>query len=141
MKWADIAAFAQVVVVVIGVVISIWVFYAARETDAETQRIEAAKQFLQLRQDRYTEALKMAAVLANPETHSAVEITDAKKRFRELYVAELSMVEVPAVEAKMVGLASQVDQDLLKMTPAQMAAYELAHALRDSLVLSYGIKQ
>ena len=61
----------------------------------------------------------MAAIRANPETHSKDEITTAKKRFRELYVAELSMVEAPAVESSMIPLASQVDSELVKMTEAQ----------------------
>jgi hypothetical protein len=45
------------------------------------------------------------------------------------------------VESKMVRLAARVDPELLKMTEAQTATFELAHALRDSLLLTYGIKQ
>ncbi len=58
-------------------------------------------------------------------------------RFRELYVAELSMVEPPQVESKMVQLARQIDPSLLNLNPAQKATYELAHALRDSFVSSW----
>ena len=51
------------------------------------------------------------------------------------------MVEVPSVEAQMINLAKQIDPDLMTFTPAQNSAYRLAHALRDSLMTSYGIEQ
>jgi hypothetical protein len=106
LKWSDVAALAQVVIVVIGVVISILIYYWTRKVEAVTRRIEAAKPFLELQQSRYTEALTMAAILSNPETHSNDEMTEARKRFLELYAAELSMVEAPAVEAAMESLAA-----------------------------------
>ena len=136
-----ISTMVQVLSVVAGVVVSVLGLYASQQHEAESRRIEAAKPFLELRQSRYREALAQVAILANPETHSADEITAARKRFRELYVAELSMVEVPAVEAQMVALARLVDQDVTRLTPAQKAAYDLAHVLRDSLLKSYGIAQ
>jgi len=36
-----------------------------------------------------------------------------KKQFRDLYVAQLSMVECPAVESKMRNLADKIDKKLL----------------------------
>jgi len=116
-------------------------FNATREKEAETRRIEAAKPFLELRQKTYLNALKVAAVLSNPETHTPSEIADAKKRFRELYVSELSMVEARPVEAAMVGLAAATDPDLTKLTPAQQAALNLAHALRDSFLESWKVER
>jgi hypothetical protein len=83
--------------------------------------------------------VKAAAVLANPDTHTPEELTAAKKRFRELYVSELSMVEAPEVESKMVALARQIDPELTTFTPAQQAAYDLAHALRASFTAAYGV--
>jgi len=83
--------------------------------------------------------VKSAAVLANPDTHSVEEARAARRRFRELYVAELSMVESSEVEKKMVALATAIDPELTSLTPAQQAAYNLAHALRDSFVTAWGI--
>jgi hypothetical protein len=135
-----IAKTVQVVSVVVGVVISVLSFNATREKEAEARRIEASRPFLELRQKLYMEAVKAAAVLANREGYSEQEIASAKRRFRELYVAELSMVESPEVEARMVDLASKTDQSLTPLNPAQKAAYDLAHALRDSFVASWGAK-
>lgn len=115
-------------------------FNATREKEAEARRLEAAKPFLTLRQDLYTEAVKAAAVLANPEVHTPEELGSARKRFRNLYVAELSMVESREVASKMVELASIIDPPLASFTPAQQAAYNLSHALRDTYVTSWGLE-
>ena len=79
--------------------------------------------------------------MANPKDHAEDEVRKAKKRFRELYVAELSLAEGIGVEKGMVALAKAVDPDLLNLTPEQQAAYVLAHALRDSLTKSWGINE
>ena len=101
---------------------------------------KAAKPFLELRQKLYTDALKAAAILSTPENRTPADLGKARQRFRELYVAELSMVEVGAVESKMVELATQIDPALLNMTPSQRATYELAHSLRDSFIPDWGIQ-
>jgi hypothetical protein len=131
----------QVLSVVVGVVISVLSFNATREKEAETRRIEASKPFLELRQKLYMEAVKAAGVLANREGYTDKELTAARKRFRELYVAELSMVESPEVEQRMVTLAGTVDPSLTTLNPAQRAAYDLSHALRDSFVASWGARR
>lgn len=95
--------------VVVGVVISVLSFNTARESEARARELEAARPFYTLRQSLYAEAVKAAGVLANPEVHTRDELTKSRTRFRELYVAELSMVEAPAVEAKMKALAGQID--------------------------------
>jgi hypothetical protein len=128
----------QVLSVVVGVVISVLSFNTTREKEAEARRIEASRPFLQLRQNLYMEAVKAAAILANREGYSSKELAAAKRRFRELYVAELSMVESPEVEAKMVALAEETDPSLKQLNPAQDAAYKLAHALRDSFAAAWG---
>ena len=138
---SSLSALVQVVSVAVAVVISVLSFNATRQTEAEAREFEASKPFLELRQERYTDALKAAAVLANPDTHTAAELSDAKKRFRDLYVAELSMVEAPEVEAKMVALAAEIDPELTRLTNAQRAAYDLAHALRDSFVTSWRVAE
>ena len=134
-----LATSAQVISVVVAVAISVLSFNASRDKEAEARKLEAAKPFLVLRQNLYTEAVKAAAVLANPEVHNEKELAAAKRRFRELYVAELSMVESSEVEDKMKALAEALDPALTKLTEAQRAAYNLAHALRDTFVESWGI--
>ena len=135
-----IAKTVQVVSVVVGVVISVLSFNATRDKEAEARRIEAGKPFLELRQKLYMEAVKAAAVLANREGYSEQELAAARRRFRELYVAELSMVESPEVESRMVDLAAKTDPSLNPLNPAQKAAYDLAHALRDSFVAAWGVR-
>ncbi len=78
-------------------------------------------------------------MLVNPTTHSEEEIQAVQKRFRDHYVAELSMVEAPEVEGMMVRLAELVDKEVTQFTPAQNAAYKLSHVLRDSFVSSWQI--
>src|SRR5262245_27656201 len=132
-----IATTVQVVSVVVGVVISILSFNSAREKEAEARKFEASRPFLELRQKLYSEAVKAAAVLSNPSTHSQAEVAAARQRFRDLYVTELSMVESHDVEERMQAFATVVDPELTSFTPAQDAAYRLAHALRDSYVAGW----
>ena len=128
----NISEIIRTLAVVAGVVISVLSYLSTQRAQARTRQIEAAKPFLELRQKLYGEALRAAAVLTNPSTHNQAEIAEANKRFRDLYVAELSMVEPPEVESRMRTLAEAVAPDLNEFTPAQDAAYQLAHALRDS---------
>lgn len=137
--WSTLATAAQVTSVLVAVVISVLSFNQTRQKEAEARKAEAVKPFLELRQRLYGEAVKAAAVLTNPDTHTPEELVAAKKRFRELYVSELSMVEAPEVESKMVELANHIDPELIKLTPAQQAAYDLAHALRTSFTAAYGV--
>jgi hypothetical protein len=142
-----ISKLVTVISVVVGVVISIWSLTTAQKSEAEarakeaeTRKLELAKPFLELRQKFYLEAVHAAAVLANPEVETDEDLAKAKIRFRELYVAELSMVECPNVEASMIQLAQTIDKDLTNLTPAQSAAYKLAHALRDTFVMSWEVE-
>jgi hypothetical protein len=154
-------AWVQVLIVTAGIVISVLSFNHTRKKEAEAGKYaaekeaeagkyaaekearargrEVAKPFLELRQKLYTEAVRVAVILTNPSSYTPDQLEAAKKRFRELYVAELSMVEAPEVEAKMVKLAQEIDPELTHFTPAQSAAYELSHALRDSFVADYGL--
>jgi hypothetical protein len=136
-----VATTVQVLSVVVGVVISVVSFNHTRSQEALARTVEAQKPFLELRQRLYLEAIKQAGILATPKDHSEAELKAAKARFRELYVAELSMVEVPEVEGQMKALASAVDPELTSLTDAQKAAYYLAHALRDSFVEDWNIKK
>ena len=134
-----VATTAQVLSVVVGVVISVLSFNAARAKEADARRLEAAKPYLALRQTVYLDTVKAAAVLANSDLRARVEIEAAKKRFRDLYVAELAMVESPGVELEMVRLAQTIDPSLVQLTTAQRAALDLSHALRASYVPSWGL--
>ena len=123
----------QVLSVVVGVVISVLSFNSTRQKEAEARKLEAEKPFQELRRTVYLETVKNAAIIANPENRKPDEIAKAKRRFRELYVAELSMVETDDVAKQMVNLAEAVDPQLRQdMTAQQVAALALAHALRDS---------
>jgi hypothetical protein len=135
----DVLSTVQTVCILVGVVVSILSFNLTRRKEAEARKIEAARPFLLLRQTTYVEALKVAAILANEEAHTADEVAAARSRFRDLYVAELSMVEPPPVEEQMVALARQIAPDLLQLNPAQSAALNLAHALRDSFTDAYDL--
>ena len=127
-----IASTVQVLSVVVGVVLSVLSFNSTRLKEAEARRLEAEKPFQELRRTVYVEAVKNAAILANPEGRTATELSTARRRFRELYVAELSMVEDASVSQRMVHLARAVDKDLGNLTESQVAALDLARALGES---------
>jgi hypothetical protein len=132
---------AGVVSVVVGVVMSIKSFNAARAKEAEARHAEALKPFRELRQKHYLDTLHIAAILSNEKSYSPDEILAAKKRFRELYVAELSMVESEQVANSMVDFAKIIDSELISFTPEQKEAYKLAHVLRDSFLASSGLSK
>ena len=56
--------------VVIGVVITVLNLKLAREKEAESRKIEAARPFLELRQNTYLDALKNASILASKDLHT-----------------------------------------------------------------------
>ncbi len=126
----------QVMSVVVGVVISIWSFNATRNKEADARRVEAMRPFVELRQKYYLDAAHAASIMADPGVYSKDELRAARKRFRQLYIVELSMVESGEVESKMVEFAKVVDPALIKLTDAQNAAYKLAHSLAASFVES-----
>jgi hypothetical protein len=99
------------------------------------------KHTVELRQKCYLEALHAAAILSNEKLYSADEILAAKKRFRELYVAELSMVEPRGVESSMVAVAEKIDSEIVPLKSPQKEVYDLAHALRDSFIKSWGVSK
>ena len=124
------ASLVQVLSVVVGVVISVLSFNFARVKEAEMRALEADKPFVELRRSIYLEAVKTAAQIANPDGRSPEDLSKAKLRFRELYVAELTMVEDQEVEQQMVNLAKAVDPELEYLTQSQSAALGLAKALK-----------
>ncbi len=122
--------------------------YADERQDKQLQQqVDAAAPFLNLRQKAYLEAVQNAAIIAEsvdskPEgSAESEEVKTARKRFRQLYIAELTMVEAKSVESAMMDLARAVDPTLIPLPPAQSAAYRLAHALRNSLVKSWRVDE
>ena len=124
--------------VVIGIVITVMNLKLAREKEAESRKIEAAKPFLELRQTLYLDALKNASILASKEMHTEDEVKKARKRFSELFWGECSLVEESSIEANMIAIAESENlRD--SITPTQKASYALAHAMRESLIKSWGV--
>jgi hypothetical protein len=153
---AIVAQVIQVIAVVVGVIISVRTFAHSQEKDRQERLTEANKQiveaqkyraqretearrpFAELRQRLYSEAIQSAAVLSNPGLHTATEIAAARARFWELYWGELSLVEGQGVESAMKKLGDTLDPGHA-VTPAQVATYDLAHRLRDSLQKTWGM--
>jgi len=124
--------------VVVGVVITVMNLKLAREKEAESRKIEAARPFLELRQNIYMDALKNASILASQDLHSEEEVKQARKRFSELFWGECSLIEESNIEADMIAIAESENlRD--SITPTQKASYALAHAMRESLIKSWGV--
>jgi len=148
----------QVIAVVVGVVVSVLSFNEARKKEADARaleaqkyaneradedyhrRIEAAKPFLEIRQQKYMEVIKVAGILATPDEHSPEELKAARKRFSELYFAELALVEGKDTEASMIALAESLGRNTAP-TEQQKDTLHLAHVLRDSLIVAWGVDQ
>lgn len=124
--------------IVIGITLSVLNFRIAKEKEAESRKIEAAKPFLELRQKLYLEALTNASILASQDFHTEEEILNAKKRFAELYWGELSLIEDKNIEKAMIEVAKSMNLND-SVSSSQKATYELAHTMRESLVNSWGI--
>ena len=127
-------SFIQVMAIVGGVVVSLVNINATRVRELEARALESDKAFVELRRKVYLDAVQQAAILANQGDYSQSELDTARRRFRALYVAELTMVEDRGVEAEMVNLAGAVDPTLARLTPEQRAAYNLAKALKPGYI-------
>jgi ribulose bisphosphate carboxylase small subunit len=105
---------------------------------AETRRIEATKPFLERQLKLYTEASQVAAMLAT--TQDETEKLKARRRFSALYWGELVLVESKEVEDAMEKfgdcLRANCDQREL-----QRRSLSLANTCRDSLAVSWGVKE
>jgi hypothetical protein len=131
---ASIVDLFKVIAIIVGVYLSVLSFTSTAQKEAATRLVEACQPLQGLRRDLYNNTMKVAEVLANSDEQAkkTQEYADAQKRFRELYVVELSMVEPGEVEAGMVQFAKVVDPDLIHLSDAQRAALNLAHSLRAS---------
>ena len=113
-------------------------FIATQNAQAETRRIEATKPFLERQLKLYTEATQAAAMLATSKKPE--ELDAASKKFWSLYWGELALVEDKKVEAAMVQLGRALETGSVGQ-PLQQFSLALAHACRDSLAESWGVKQ
>jgi hypothetical protein len=113
-------------------------FFASHSIQVETRRIEATKPFLERQLKLYTDATQAAATLATSKTPEELEL--AKRKFWSLYWGELALVEDKRVEAAMVQFGRSLETG---NTGQQLQRYSLAlaHACRDSLADSWGVKQ
>jgi hypothetical protein len=130
--------FITTITIIAGVIISVNNLKITTVKNSESRKIEASAPFLKLRQELYLEALKNASILATKDLHTEEEVKQAKKRFSELYWGELSLIEESSIEADMIAIA--MSENLTdSITPTQKASYALAHAMRESLVKSWGV--
>lgn len=103
----------------------------------DTRRIEATKPFLERQLALYSEVTKIAAQVAtqgNSETGKK-----ALTRFWELYWGELALVENRSVEAAMKRMGDAL-RDKSSAQELQVASLDVAHACRESLDKSWGIR-
>jgi hypothetical protein len=127
---------------VLGAVVAfcwgVFQFIATQNAQVETRRIEATKPFLERQLKLYTEATQAAATLATSK--KADELDSASKKFWSLYWGELALVEDKRVEAAMVQFGRALEAG---STGQQLSQHSLAlaHACRDSLAESWGVKQ
>jgi hypothetical protein len=107
---------------------------------SEQRRIEAQKPFLDRQLVLYTETIHLTSFLATAA--QSPEWTKARDRFWELYWGELATVENREVASQMVSFGEALNGQGGKVSDAilQQKALSLAHAVRESLDQSWGIK-
>ncbi|QYY33787.1 hypothetical protein K2O51_33625 (plasmid) [Cupriavidus pinatubonensis] len=118
--------------------LGVFQFLATQNAQGETRRIEATRPFLDRQLKLYTEATQAAATLATSTKDE--ELTSAKEKFWSLYWGELALVEDKRVEAAMVNFGKALEKRLA-VNELKILSLELAHACRDSLGESWGVKQ
>ncbi|MFT7772054.1 hypothetical protein [Roseateles sp.] len=116
----------------------VYQFVMTQRAQMETRRIEATKPFLERQLKLYTEATQAAATLATSKVDSELEL--AGKKFWSLYWGELALVEDRQVEAAMVQFGRVLQSGGAGQELA-LASLQLAHACRESLAESWGVRQ
>ena len=141
MPQVTLDTWVKVLTLVGAVVAFVWgayQFLATQRTQAETRRIEATRPFLERQLKLYTEATQSAATMAT--SSSKEEVASATQRFWSLFWGELALVEDKRVEAAMVQFGRALDEGKTG-NELRGVSLELAHACRDSLADSWGVKQ
>ena len=127
---------------VLGVVVTfawgVFQYIRNEKRQTENRRIEATKPFLERQLKLYTEATQAVATIATSD--DATEKESALKRFWALFWGELALVEDSNVEAAMVQLGKGLESNSSR-EELQQLSLQLAHACRDSLAVSWGVKQ
>ncbi len=108
------------------------------QLQTENRRVEARKPFLERQLKLYTEATQAAATIATSEVQK--ERAAAEKRFWSLYWGELALVEDKSVEAAMVAFGRGLNERASSQEIKNLAL-RLAHACRNSLAESWGVKE
>ena len=117
----------------------VYQFVKNQKAQAETRRIEATKPFLERQLKLYTEATQAAATIATSK--QAEEINIASTKFWSLYWGELALVEDKGVEAAMIEFGEAMKTGSVGQQQLQENSIAPAHACRDSLADSWGVKQ
>lgn len=128
----------QFVSIVVGVVISVLNYNETQKSNNETQKSDAAariaetkKPFMELRRKVYVDTVQTIAQLVTNDAKTPAYDT-ALKRFRQLYIAELTMVETADVAREMVQIATLIDPKLVSLSEPQRSALSLSSALGTS---------
>ena len=103
----------------------------ARLKEAEARKVEAHKPSIELRKNRYLEILKVVGEIA-AQDQDPEKLKAAKRRFWELYWAELSLVEDSQIEGTMVELGKLIDPSMQK-TPLQDKTHSFALLIRSKI--------
>ena len=152
-----IQAWLPVLTVVIGTLWGLYTYIDHQKTveaearrqsdrDSNTRRIEAQKPFLQKQLELYFEAARVAGQLVT-EKHGTPNWDGIEKRFWALYWSELSMVEHGIVEKAMKVFGDRLIEyknapnDEAVRQKLNLAAYELAHAIRAGIENAWGGNQ
>jgi hypothetical protein len=114
-------------------------------TTVQTQALEARRPFLDLQLKLYQDATETASILATSSDPD--EVGKAETRFWRLYWGILAMVENGGINQKAGGVEGAMVRfgDALHETPRDLnklrrASLDLAHTCRDSLAISWGVK-
>ena len=120
-------------------------FSWAVSSTLQTRAIDARRPFLNLQQGLYQEATKTAALLATAS--DAAEVQTAEIRFWQLYWGELALVENGGIktenggiEGAMVQFGNELAMHSRDRTNLKLRSLELAHVCRDSLAVSWGVR-
>lgn len=137
----DLETWIKILTMVGAVIAFFWgvfQYLEGQREQTETRRIEATRPFLERQLKLYTVATQVAAALATSTDER--DISNAKIRFWALYWGELALVEDKRVEAAMVQFGRALEE---KGAGKDLDSFSLdiAHACRDSLADSWGVKE
>ena len=120
-------------------------FFWGVDATLKTRALDARRPFLDMQLKLYEETTKTASVLVSSE--DLAELKAAEVRFWQLYWGQLAMVENGGslaadggVEAAMVQFGAVLQTHPKDRSELQQLSLRLAHACRDSLAESWGVR-